>query len=68
MPARQIVEFVQAQRYFARMKKHIPKRNRSPHGWWIATTVERLEYLELECFHDVRGILLCDKRLKVAKD
>lgn len=26
------------------MSKRIPTRNSSPHGWWIATLIERFEY------------------------
>jgi hypothetical protein len=28
------------------MGKHVPNRNRSPHGWWVATLIERFEYYD----------------------
>jgi hypothetical protein len=28
------------------MKKTIPEKNKSPHGWWIATIVERYEHFD----------------------
>ena len=28
------------------MKKSIPAKNKSPHGWWVATIVERYEHFD----------------------